>query len=121
MSSWGVSDTFAGLVIVAIAGNAIENVVGVQLAARNQSDYAFSLIINSPLQIALALAPALVILSQVFGFATLTLVFSPMLVVAVFLAVLIAVVITVDGESNWLEGASLIGVYGVVAASFWWG
>jgi Ca2+:H+ antiporter len=121
MSSWGISDTFAGLVIVAIAGNAIENVVGVQLAARNQSDYAFSLIINSPLQIALALAPALVILSQVFGFATLTLVFSPMLVVAVFLAVLIAVVITVDGESNWLEGASLIGVYGVVAASFWWG
>ena len=121
MDSWGISDAFAGLVIVAIAGNAIENVVGVQLAARNQSDYAFSLIVNSPLQIALALAPALVILSQIFGFAALTLVFSPMLVVAVFLAVLIAVVITVDGESNWLEGASLIGVYGVVAASFWWG
>lgn len=121
MHAWHISDAFAGLVIVAIAGNAIENVVGVQLAARNQSDYAFSLIVNSPLQIALALAPALVILSQVFGFAALTLVFSPMLVVAVFLAVLIAVVITVDGESNWLEGASLIGVYGVVAASFWWG
>jgi len=121
MHAWGISDAFAGLVIVAIAGNAIENVVGVQLAARNQSDYAFSLIINSPLQIALALAPALVILSQILGFTALTLVFSPMLVVAVFLAVLIAVVITVDGESNWLEGASLIGVYGVVAASFWWG
>lgn len=121
MDAWHISDAFAGLVIVAIAGNAIENVVGIQLAARNQANYAFSLIINSPLQIALALAPALVILSQVFGFAALTLVFSPMLVVAVFLAVLIAVVITVDGESNWLEGASLIGVYGVVAASFWWG
>ncbi|HJQ06753.1 MAG TPA: calcium/proton exchanger [Nocardioides sp.] len=121
MDSWGISDVFAGLVIVAIAGNAIENVVGVQLAARNQSDYAFSLIINSPLQIALVLAPALVLLSQVFGFAALTLVFSPMLVCAVFLAVLIAVVITVDGESNWLEGASLIGVYAVIAASFWWG
>ncbi|MCL2612432.1 MAG: calcium/proton exchanger [Nocardioidaceae bacterium] len=121
MSSWGISDAFAGLVIVAIAGNAIENVVGVQLAARNQSDYAFSLIINSPLQIALALAPALVLLSQVLGFTALTLVFSPMLVCAVFLAVLIAVVITVDGESNWLEGAALIGVYAVVATSFWWG
>jgi len=121
MAAWHISDAFAGLVIVAIAGNAIENVVGVQLAARNQSDYAFSLIINSPLQIALALAPALVILSQVLGFTTLTLVFSPMLVVAVFLAVLIAVVITVDGESNWLEGAALIGVYGVIATSFWWG
>lgn len=121
MDSWGISDAFAGLVIVAIAGNAIENVIGVQLAAKNQSDYAFSLVINSPLQIALVLAPVLVILSQVLGFTALTLVFSPMLVVAVFLAVLIAVVITVDGESNWLEGAALIGVYVVVAASFWWG
>jgi len=121
MSSWGISDAFAGLVIVAIAGNAIENVVGVQLAARNQSDYAFSLVINSPLQIALVLAPVLVILSQVLGFTALTLVFSPMLVAAVFLSVLIAVVITVDGESNWIEGAALIGVYVVIAASFWWG
>lgn len=121
MDSWGISDAFAGLVIVAIAGNAIENVVGVQLAAKNQSDYAFQLIINSPLQIALVLAPALVILSSVLGFATLTLVFSPLLVAAVFLAVLIAIVITVDGESNWIEGAALIGVYVVVATTFWWG
>ncbi len=121
MDSWGISDVFAGLVIVAIAGNAIENVVGVQLAAKGQSDYAFQLIINSPLQIALVLAPALVILSSVLGFATLTLVFSPLLVAAVFLAVLIAVVITVDGESNWIEGAALIGVYAVIATTFWWG
>ena len=76
---------------------------------------------NSPLQIALVLAPALVILSQVFGFAALTLVFSPLLVVAVTLAVIITVVITVDGESTWLEGAALIGVYVVVATTFWWG
>lgn len=121
MDSWHISNVFAGLVIVAIAGNAIENVVGIQLAARNKADYAFQLVINSPLQIALVLAPALVILSQVLGFTALTLVFSPMLVCAVFLAVLIAVVITVDGESNWIEGASLIGVYAVIAASFWWG
>lgn len=121
MHSFHVNDLFAGLVIVAIAGNAIENVVGLQLAARNQSDYAFQLIINSPLQIALVLAPALVILSSLLGFTALTLVFSPMLVVAVFLAVLVAIVITVDGESNWIEGASLIGVYIVIAGSFWWG
>ena len=121
MDSWGVSDAFAGLVIVAIAGNAIENVVGLQLAARNQSEYAFQIIINSPLQIALVLAPVLVILSSALGFTALTLVFSPLLVAAVFLSVLIAVVITVDGESNWIEGASLIGVYVVIAATFWWG
>ncbi|MGI8434399.1 MAG: calcium/proton exchanger [Nocardioidaceae bacterium] len=121
MATLNISDTFAGLVIVAIAGNAIENVVGVQLAAKNQAEYAFSVIINSPLQIALVLAPALVILSQLFGFATLTLVFSPLLVVAVTLAVIIAIVITIDGESSWLEGAALIGVYVVIASTFWWG
>jgi len=121
MNAWGISEAFAGLVIVALAGNAIENIVGIQLAARNKSDYAFQLIINSPLQIALVLAPALVILSTVLGFAPLTLVFSPVLVIAVFLAVLIAVVITVDGASDWIEGAALIGVYVVIAAAFWWG
>lgn len=121
MDAWGISEAFAGLVIVALAGNAIENIVGIQLAARNKSDYAFQLIINSPLQIALVLAPALVILSTVLGFAPLTLVFSPVLVIAVFLAVLIAVVITVDGTSDWIEGAALIGVYVVIAATFWWG
>ncbi|MFL6091221.1 MAG: calcium/proton exchanger [Aeromicrobium sp.] len=121
MNAWGVSDAFAGLVIVALAGNAIENVVGIQLAARNQSDYAFQVIINSPLQIALVLAPALVILSTLLGFTALTLVFSPILIIAVFLAVLIAAIITIDGASDWIEGAALIGVYIVIAAAFWWG
>ena len=57
----GISETFAGLVIVAIAGNAVENVVGIQLAGRNQADYALSVILQSPLQIALVLAPVLVL------------------------------------------------------------
>jgi Ca2+:H+ antiporter len=121
MDAWGISEAFAGLVIVAIAGNAIENVVGVQLAAKNASEYAFQVIINSPLQIALVLAPVLVISSTALGFTALTLVFAPMLVLSVFFAVLIAVVITADGESNWIEGAALIGVYVVIAAAFWWG
>ncbi len=121
MDSLHISDAFAGLVIVAIAGNAIENVVGIQLAARNRSEYAFSVVINSPLQIALVLAPLLVILSQIFGFTALTLVFPPMLVVSVVLAVILAAFITFDGESTWIEGAALIAVYGIVATSFWWG
>ncbi|HET9819261.1 MAG TPA: calcium/proton exchanger [Rhodanobacteraceae bacterium] len=116
-----ISDAFAGLVIVAIAGNAVENVVGVQLAAKNRSEYAFAVVINSPLQIALVLAPALVILSRLFGFTPLTLVFPPMLVVTVAIAVLIAAFITFDGESNWGEGASLIALYAIIAAAFWWG
>lgn len=121
MEALNISEAFAGLVVVAIAGNAIENVVGVQLAAAGRSEYAFSVVINSPMQIALVLAPLLVILSQVFGFATLTLVFPPMLVVAVVIAVILTAFITFDGESTWIEGAALIAVYIVIAASFWWG
>lgn len=60
----GISEAFAGLVIVAIAGNAIENVVGIQLAAKGQADYAVSVILQSPLQVALVLAPLLVLLSH---------------------------------------------------------
>ena len=121
MDSLNISQAFAGLVIVAIAGNAIENVVGVQLAARGKSEYAFSVILNSPLQIALVLAPLLVLISQVFGLASLTLVFGPMLVVALILAILLTAIIAIDGESTWLEGAALIALYAIVATSFWWG
>jgi Ca2+:H+ antiporter len=116
-----ISPAFAGLVIVAIAGNAIENVVGIQLAARNQADYALSVIINSPLQVALVLAPVLVLISHVIGGAVLTLVFAPMLVVAVGLAVLTVAIAILDGRSDWLEGSALVGLYGVVATAFWWG
>jgi Ca2+:H+ antiporter len=121
MDSLGVSQAFAGLVVVAIAGNAVENVVGIQLAYRNQADYAFSIIINSPLQIALVLAPALVLLSHVVGGAVLTLVFAPMLIAAIAITILAVTVITMDGESNWLEGTAMLGLYAVIASSFWWG
>ena len=121
MDSAGISQAFAGLVIVAIAGNAIENVVGIQLAAKGQSEYAFSVVLNSPIQIALVLAPLLVIISQVFGLASLTLVFSPLLVVVLVLSVVLAAMIALDGESTWLEGATLIALYAIIATAFWWG
>jgi Ca2+:H+ antiporter len=121
MDSLSLNQTFAGLVVVAIAGNAIENVVGVQLAAKNQSAYAFSVILNSPLQIALVLAPVLVLVSQIFGLASLTLVLPPLLVVVLLLSVVLAAFIAFDGESTWLEGASLIVLYAIVATAFWWG
>lgn len=116
-----LSEGFTGLVIVAIAGNAVENVVGIQLAARNQADYAVSVILNSPLQVALALTPALVLLSFVIGGAHLTLVLPGLLVAALAVAAIISTVIVVDGESIWLEGLALIGLYCMLAASFWWG
>jgi Ca2+:H+ antiporter len=116
-----ISPVFAGLVIVAIAGNAIENVVGIQLAYRNRADYALSVILNSPLQVALVLAPALVLLSHVIGGAVLTLVFAPLLVAAVALAVITITIAIVDGASDWLEGAAILGLYAAIATAFWWG
>ncbi len=116
-----ISPTFTGLVIVALAGNAVENVVGIQFAARNQVDYAVSVILNSSLQVALGLAPILVLLSLFIGGAHLTLVLAPLLVAALGLAAVLSTVITYDGESTWLEGLALIGLYSIIAVSFWWG
>ncbi len=116
-----ISAAFTGLVIVALAGNAVENVVGIQFAARNQSDYAISVILNSSLQVALGLTPVLVLLSLFIGGAHLTLVLAPLLVAALGLAAILSTVITYDGESTWLEGLTLIGLYGIIAVSFWWG
>ncbi|HET6793956.1 MAG TPA: hypothetical protein VFH45_05920, partial [Acidimicrobiales bacterium] len=121
LSALHISQAFAGLVVVAIAGNAVENVVGIQLAARNKMDYALSVTLQSPVQIALGLIPALVLLSHVIGGAVLTLALPLLLVVALAMTAVIAVVVVFDGESTWLEGACLVGLYGAVAASFWWG
>lgn len=116
-----LSPTFTGLVIVALAGNAVENVVGVQLMAGNKPDYAISVILNSSLQVALFLAPVLVLLSLVLGGAYLTLVVPPLMVVALGLAAILGTIIVYDGKSTWLEGLALIGLYCIIAVSFWWG
>ena len=115
-----MSEEFAGLVIVAIAGNAVENVVGIQLAARNKMDFAVGVIVNSSLQIALALTPVLVILSLLFA-THLTLVFPTLLAIVLLLSGIIGALIVNDGESTWEEGAVMVGFYVVIAASFWWG
>jgi Ca2+:H+ antiporter len=121
MSTLGMSEQFAGLVVVAIAGNAVENVVGVQAMLANKGDLAISVILNSSLQVALALAPVLVLASLFLGGAALTLVVSPLLVAAIALTALLAALVVIDGESTWLEGVALIGLYVILAASVWWG
>jgi Ca2+:H+ antiporter len=121
MASLGLSEAFVGLVIVAIAGNAVENVVGIQMAMRNKADLAISLILNSSLQVALALTPVLVLLSIVIAGGTLTLVLTPLLLAAVALSALLAAFIVFDGESTWLEGLALLGLYAIIAASVWYG
>ncbi|HEV7701450.1 MAG TPA: calcium/proton exchanger [Pyrinomonadaceae bacterium] len=121
MHEFGLSQTFTGLVVVAIAGNSIENLVGIQFAWRNQADYAVSIMLNSSLQIALGLIPILVLLSFVLGGAVLTLVLPPLLIAALALAAIVNAFVVYDGESIWLEGLALIGLYCIIAASFWWG
>ncbi len=115
-----MSQDFAGLVVVAIAGNAVENVVGVQLAARDRMDFAISVIVNSSLQVALALTPVLVLVSLAFG-THLTLVFPTLLALVLVIAAVLGAVVVNDGESTWQEGVVLVGFYVVIAASFWWG
>jgi Ca2+:H+ antiporter len=115
-----MSQDFAGLVVVAIAGNAVENVVGVQLAARNRPDFAVSVIVNSALQVALLLTPLLVFVSLAFA-TSLTLVFPTLLAISLLISAGIGALIVYDGQSTWEEGAILIGLYVVIAASFWWG
>jgi Ca2+:H+ antiporter len=121
MAGLGLSEEFVGLVIVAIAGNAVENVVGITAAARNQADLAISLILNSSLQVALLLVPALVLISIVIGGPGLTLVAPVLLVAALALAAILGALIVFDGESTYLEGLALIGLYVIIAASVWYG
>ena len=119
-SSLHISQAFAGLVIVAIAGNAVENVVGVELAVRNKPDFAISVIINSSLQVALALTPVILFASLFFA-THLTLVFPTLLAISLLLAAFVTAVVVYDGESTWSEGVVLVGFYVVIASAFWWG
>jgi len=119
--SIGISETFTGLVIVAIASNAVENAVGIRFALRAKPEYAISTSLNSPLQVALLLTPVLVLLSSAVGPTKLTLVFPPLLVAALAISTLVVTVVIYDGEYTWIEGVALIGLYFIIATAFWWG
>lgn len=121
IDSLGISEAFAGLIIVAIAGNAVENVVGIQLAAKNQPEYAIQVILQSPVQIAMTIAPLVALAAPLVGAASFTLVLSPLLLVVLFLATFVTIVVVVDGESTWFEGATLLALYCAIATAFWWG
>lgn len=121
IDSLGISQAFAGLVVVAIAGNAVENVVGVRLAAEGRADFAVSIILNSALQVAVALVPLLVLVSFFLGGAPFTLAIPPILSASLFLSVLVATVVTVDGHADMVDGAALLGLYAIIASIFWWG
>ena len=106
----GISAQFAGLVIVAIAGNA----VGVVLAAKGQADLAISVVKNSVAQVAAVLAPALVLVSLLFA-DRLTFDLAPVYIAALALTILSIWQVTGDGEATYFEGAALIATYVILA------
>ena len=113
----GVSEFFLGIVLIPIIGNLAEHLVALQLARKNQMDFAIAVSLGSATQVALFAAPLLVFLSIPLGH-PLTLVFTPFEVVAVGVGALITALIAIDGESNWLEGAQLVATYLILAVAF---
>src|SRR5438034_4456619 len=111
----GVSEAFAGLVIVAIAGNAVENATGLVLAAKGQADLAISVVKNSVAQIAAFLYPVLVLISLAFAH-TLTFALAPVYVGALALTAIAVWQVTGDGEASAFEGWALVATYLILAA-----
>jgi Ca2+:H+ antiporter len=116
--SIGLSEFFIGAIVVAIVGNAAEHWVAVLVAAKDKMDLAVNISIGSSTQIALFVAPVLVLLSFAFGPEPMPLVFNGFELAAVVFAILIADRVTSEGESNWFEGIQLLAVYLVVALAF---
>lgn len=115
----GLSEFFVGVIVVAIVGNAAEHWVAVLVAIKNKMDLAVNIAIGSSAQIALFVAPVLVIASFFLGPYPLALVFNGFELGAILLAILIANYATQDGESTWFEGVQLLAVYFVFGLAFY--
>jgi len=115
--SIGLSKLFVGLIVIPIIGNAAEHSAALMFALRNKVDVTLEIAIGSSTQIALFVAPVLVFISLAVGH-PMDFVFSPFEVAAVGLSTLMVSLIALDGRSNWLEGAQLLGAYVIMAISF---
>src|SRR3954467_5724957 len=116
--SIGLSPFFVGVIVVAIVGNAAEHWVSVYFAVRNKIDLSINIAVGSAAQIALFVAPVLVLSSFLIGPFPMALVFNGLEIGAIFLAVLIAQEITQRGDTTWFEGLQLLAVYAVLALTF---
>ncbi|MFQ6059558.1 MAG: calcium/proton exchanger [Anaerolineae bacterium] len=117
IESLGLTEFFLGVIIIPLVGNVAEHLVGVQSAWKNKMDLSLAVSLGSSMQIALFVAPLLVFLSLAMG-RPMTLIFNPFELAALGAAVGIAALISLDGESNWLEGAQLLAVYVIIALAF---
>jgi Ca2+:H+ antiporter len=118
-SDIGLSEFFVGVFVVAIVGNAAEHWVAVAVAAKNKMDLAVNIAIGSSAQVALFVAPVLVLLSFVVGPGPMALVFNGYELGGLVFAVLIATLVTQEGESNWFEGVQLLALYAVLGLVFY--
>jgi Ca2+:H+ antiporter len=114
----GISEFFLGIILIPLIGNVAEHLVAVQVAAQNKMDLSVEISIASSLQIALFVAPVLVFVSLLMG-NPLTLIFNQFELVALIAGVMIASLVSSDGESNWLEGAELLAVYAILGLAFY--
>lgn len=113
----GLTPFFVGIIIVPIIGNVAEHLVSVQAAIKNRMDLSLSIALGSSLQIALFVTPVLVFVSLIMG-KPLTLQFNQPELIALTAASFISALVSLDGESNWLEGAMLLAVYGMLGMAF---
>ena len=116
--AWGMNEIFIGFVVLAVVGNAAEHSTAVVLAMRNQMDTAMNIAMQSSVQIALLVTPLLVFVSYAFGH-PLDILFVPMELLAVGLAVAVFAYLIINGESNWFEGVQLLAVYAIVAVALY--
>jgi Ca2+:H+ antiporter len=119
-SAIGLSQFFVGLIVVAIVGNAAEHWVAIYFASRDKMDLSVNIAIGSSAQIALFVAPVLVLTSFFVGPNPMALVFNGFELGAVLLAILIAIHVTNDGESTWYEGVQLLATYAVLGVVFFY-
>jgi Ca2+:H+ antiporter len=117
IDAFDLTPFFVGVVLIPTIGNLAEHLVAVQLAYKDKMEFAMAVAYGSSLQVALFVAPVLVLIGLVIG-QPMDLVFQPLEVAAVAAAVGISALIAIDGESNWLEGALLVIVYAILAVSF---
>jgi Ca2+:H+ antiporter len=115
---WGLSELFIGVMLIPLVGNIAEHIVAVQVAIQNKMDLSLGIAVGSGLQIALFVTPVLVGVGLVIG-SPMTLVFNSYELAGLIGAGLIAVFISVDGESNWLEGAQLLALYLMLGIAFY--
>jgi Ca2+:H+ antiporter len=118
-ASAGMNPVFIGVILVAVVGNAAEHSTAVLVALKNKMDLAVNIAVGSSIQVALFVAPVLVLLSYGVGRAPMDLLFTPMEVLAVAASVGIIALISQDGESNWLEGVMMLAVYAILGMAFW--